>query len=142
MRGFTLLEILLVIGTITVLAAIAIPVYAHLQVGNDLVVDTNISLQFLRRAQILSQAVDGDNTWGVKVQSSDITLFKGASYAARDTNFDEVYSISGNMTPSGVTEIVFSKMLGIPNSTGTLTLTSSNSDVANITIGGKGQLDY
>lgn len=142
MRGFTLIELILVIATITVLSAIAIPVYSLLQVKNDLDVVTNTTLQTLRRAQTLSQAVDGDNSWGVKLQSSDITLFKGADYASRDTNFDEVYSLSGNVTPTGVTEVVFSKLLGNPNTTGTLTLTSSNGEAQSITLNSKGFLDY
>lgn len=142
MKGFTLLEVILVIATITVLAAISVPVYSSLQVRNDLDVATNTTLQTLRRAQTLSQAVDGDSSWGVKLQPSDITLFKGASYSARDTNFDEVYTLSGNVIPTGISEVVFSKFLGNPNSTGTLVLTSSNNEIQNITIGSKGQLDY
>lgn len=140
--GFTLLEVMLVIATIAVLAAISVPVYSNLQVKNDLDVATNTTLQTLRRAQTLSQAVDGDSTWGIKLQISDITLFKGASYSTRDTNFDESYTLNGNVTPTGVTEVVFSKLLGIPNTTGTLTLTSSNNDVQNITLNSKGFLDY
>lgn len=133
---------MLVVATIAVLAAISVPVYSTLQIKNDLDVVTNTTLQTLRRAQTLSQAVDGDSIWGVKLQSNDITLFKGASYALRDTDFDEVYTLSGNITPSEVSEVVFSKLLGNPNTTGTLTLTSSNNDVQNITLNSKGFLDY
>lgn len=142
MKGFTLLEVILVIATITVLAAISVPVYAILQVKNDLDVATNTTLQTLRRAQTLSQAVDGDSSWGVKLQSSDITLFKGLSFAGRDTNFDEVYTLSGNVTPSGVSEVVFSKLSGNPTTTGALTLISNNNERQNITINSKGFLDY
>lgn len=142
MRGFTLLEVLLVIATIAVLAAISVPVYSNLQVRNDLDVVTNTSLQTLRRAQTLSQAVDGDSTWGVKLQQADITLFKGTSYSDRDTNFDEAYSLSGNVTPSGISELVFAKLSGNPTTTGTITLTSSNNEIQNITINSKGFLDY
>ena len=142
MRGLALLEVILVIATIAVLAAISVPVYSKLQVKNDLDVAANTVTQTLRRAQTLSQAVDGDTTWGVKLQTSGISLFKGASYATRDTNFDEDYLLNGNVMPSGVTEVVFSKLLGAPNTTGTITLTSSNNDVQNITLNSKGVLDY
>ena len=142
MRGLALLEVILVIATIAVLAAISVPVYSKLQVKNDLDVAANTVTQTLRRAQTISQAVDGDTTWGVKLQTSGISLFKGASYATRDTNFDEDYLLNGNVMPSGVTEVVFSKLLGAPNTTGTITLTSSNNDVQNITLNSKGVLDY
>jgi len=141
-KGFTLIELILVIATITVLAAISVPVYSLLQVRNDLDVATNTTVQTLRRAQVLSQGVDGDTSWGVKLQQTDITLFKGISYALRDTNFDEVYTLSGNVTPSGVSEVVFSKLLGNPNTTGTLVLISSNNEIKNITLNSKGFLDY
>lgn len=141
-KGFSLLEVILVIATIAVLAAVAVPVYSHLQVRNDLDVATNTTLQTLRRAQTLSQAVEGDSSWGVKLQSADITLFKGSSFAGRDTNFDEIYTLSGNVIPSGISEIVFSKLLGNPNTTGTLTLTSTNNETQNITINLKGFLNY
>ena len=142
MKGFTLLELILVVATITVLAAVAIPVYSLLQVKNDLNVAANTTLQTLRRAQILSQAVDGDSSWGVKLQQTDIALFKGTSYSLRDTTFDEIYTLSGNVTPSGVSEVVFSKLLGNPSTTGTLILTSSNNEVQNIALNEKGFLEY
>ena len=105
-------------------------------------VAANTTLQTLRRAQILSQAVDGDSSWGVKLQQTDIALFKGTSYSLRDTTFDEIYTLSGNVTPSGVSEVVFSKLFCNPSTTGTLILTSSNNEVQNIALNEKGFLEY
>jgi len=141
-KGFTLIEILLSISLITVLAVIAIPIYYSLLYRNDLDVAKNQVVQSLRRAEILSSANDGDITWGLKIQLGSVVIFKGASYSARDVNYDELYQISNSIIPSGLTEIVFAKMTGFPQSTGTVILTSQNNETRNITINSKGQISY
>lgn len=141
-KGFTLLEVLLSIALISILTAFASPLLQFFQVRNDLGASTITVAQTLRRAQFLSEAVDGDTTWGAKVQMGSIVVFKGASYASRDITFDETYDMSSTITPSGQTEIVFAKFTGVPNVTGTLTLTSSNAETKTITINSKGMIDY
>lgn len=141
-KGFTLLEVLLSITLITILTAFASPLLQFFQVRNSLGSSTITVAQTLRRAQFLSQAIDGDTTWGVKIQTGSIVLFKGASYATRDTGYDETYDMDGTITPSGQTEVVFAKFSGVPNVTGTITLTSSNAEIKNITINSKGMIDY
>lgn len=140
-NGFTLLELLLVIATITILVGFSVPVSARSQVKNDLDIATSTIVQSLRRAEILSKAVDGDIGWGVNIGSGNITLFKGNTYATRDTNFDETTTLQPTITPSGLSEIDFAKFTGLPGSTGTITLTTS-SDTKNITINAKGAIDY
>lgn len=141
MKAFTLLEILLSISIITILVGISLPIYQSLQKTNDLEVATNVTVQNLRRAQELARASDGDSTWGLKIQSGILTLFKGSSYALRDADFDEEFAISTNIVASGVSEIVYSKFYGLPNSTGTITFTS-DSNTHNIVINAKGLLTY
>ena len=142
LKGFTLLEILLSIAAITIIAGISIPIYQSFQVRNDLDIATVEIVQSLRRAQILSQAVDGDTSWGLKILSGNLTLFKGVNYAARDTAFDELFDVPTSITPSGVSEIVFSKFFGNPQPTGTVTLTSSANETRTITINEKGMVSY
>ena len=55
--------------------------------------------------------------------------------------FDETFS-SPSVTVSGLQEVVFSKFLGTPQTTGTLVLTSANNEVREIVINGKGRIDY
>lgn len=141
-KGFTLLEILLSVALMAVFAAVSMTVYQAFQERNELDIAAVTTTQTLRRAQMLSQAVDGDTNWGVKIQSGSITLFKGTSFASRDSSYDEVFDVPTNIIPSGVSEIVYAKFTGLPQSTGTITFTSSTNEVRNITINSKGTVSY
>jgi len=140
--SFTLLEVLLSVAVVVVLTAISIPISLALQIRNDVDVATFIAVQDLRRAQVLAQAIDGDNTWGMRTQVGSITLFKGASYGGRDPDFDEIFELSSSITPSGFQEVVFAKLTGYPQTTGILTLTTSTGDVRNISVNAKGTISY
>lgn len=140
--GFTLLEILLVVAVLALIAGIGAPLYQSSQVRNDVEVASYVIVQSLQRAQILSQAVDGDTTWGVRIESGVVTLFRGSNFASRDPDFDEVFDIAPSITPSGIEEIVFSKFSGEPQSIGTITLSTSINATKTITINEKGLATY
>jgi len=144
MKGFTLLEVLLSIAIISGMAAFSIPVYQSFQVKNDLDLAVSKTIQTLGRAQMLSQGVDGDVTWGIKIQTGSITLFKGISFNTRDVSFDEISVISQSITlaPLSLNEIIFNKLSGEPQSQGTITLTSTNNETKTITINAKGFVSY
>jgi type II secretory pathway pseudopilin PulG len=139
--GFTLIEIMLVVALIVAIGGISAPVYQSFQVKKNLDVATNGIAQILRRAQALSQSGAGDASWGVNISSGVVTLFKGADYSSRDVAFDETFEISSNIVPSGISEIVFSKLLGEPQTTGNIILTNDN-DTQTITINSKGAIEY
>lgn len=142
MKGFTLIEIMLVIALMVVIGGISAPVYQSFQVKNNLDVASYTVAQTLRRAQVLSQVGASDSPWGVHIESGSATLFKGASYTSRDTLLDEVSEISTNIIPSGISDIIFSKLLGEPQVTGNIILTTSNDDTKTITINAKGTVEY
>ncbi len=108
---------------------------------NDLDIAAVSIAQSLRRAQILSQSVDGDTSWGVKAQSGSITLFKGTSFAARDTNFDETFEVPTTIGVGGGAEIIFAKFTGLPQTTGNINI-STESDSRSLTINEKGTVGY
>lgn len=143
-RGFTLLELLLSMAMIAVLAGIGVPIVVRAQTKNDLDTAVSVWVSTLRRAEVLAQAVDGDSQWGGKIQNGSVVLFKGTSYATRDTNFDEVFSLPTTITVSGVSEIVMDKLSGYPTATGTTTLTSSvaTGDNASVIISSKGVVSW
>ena len=141
-KGFTLIELVITIAIISILAGLSIPVYLNFQTRNDLSISAHSLSHIYRRAQKMSQGVVGDETWGVDVASGQITLFKGISYVARDTGFDEPIVIPGNTVVTGLSEVVFDKLTGDPQQTGITTLTSVNGEVETVQINSKGMAEY
>lgn len=141
-RGFTLIELLLSVTILTLLVGLSLPVYESFVRRNDLDLTTQSAVSMIRRAQTYARGVDEDSIWGVRFQSSSISLFKGTSYAARDINFDETLLLPSSMTISGTTEITFAKLSGIPSQTGTVTLASSINDTRTVMVNAEGMVNY
>lgn len=141
-KGFTLIEMLLSVACLAIIMAMSIPGYNALQVRNDLDIAVTTTVESLRRAQILSQTASGDTSWGVYVATGSILIYKGTSYVSRELSFDENATISSSIIVSGLKEVNFSKMYGIPNTVGTTTLTSVRNEIRNVTINQKGTIEY
>ncbi|MEN9881423.1 MAG: hypothetical protein RLZZ308_606 [Candidatus Parcubacteria bacterium] len=141
-KGFTLIEILVSVACLAIILGMAIPAYTLLQVRNDLDIATNTVASSFRRAQALSSASYGDMTWGVYIATGSILIYKGASYATRDVLYDERVEIAQSIGVSGLTDVLFLKMTGEPNSSGTTTLTSIRNETRSITINKKGMVNF
>jgi prepilin-type N-terminal cleavage/methylation domain-containing protein len=131
-RGFALLELVIVIGIIGTIAGMSVPLYRDYQIRNDLNLATEQVTQGLARARLLSQSAQNDDGWGFYVPAG--VLYKGASYAARDTTFDETYPMPSTITPSGLFEVAYSKLKGQPSETGNITLTALNKEQRTVAI--------
>jgi len=140
-RGFTLVEIMLVVGIIGLLTTISTSVYNSFKTHENLEITTIGVVEAIRHAQGNSQSGKGDSSWGVKVLASSAVIFKGSSYASRDTSADQSLGFSGGVEASGLSEIVFTKIIGSTTDTGTVTLTNSYGS-KNILINEKGTLTY
>lgn len=142
-QGFTFIEILLVLGIVAVLAVTAVPVFQSLQTRNELDTASMVIAHTWRRAQALSQSSVKDSQWGVHLQAGAITLFRGPNYALRDTNDDEIFSVSNVLAFSGLTDLVFSKLSGDPLVTGTVTITATDiAESRQISINQKGAVAF
>lgn len=126
---------------IALLVGLSVPVYQSFQVKNDLDIVSSNFRQSVHRAQLLSQAVYHDSQWGVHVGTSTITLFRGASYASRITNYDEEYNLPQAIYLSGDSEVVFSKVYGYTSSTKTFTFTSTTGESVTLNVNTKGTVE-
>lgn len=142
MRGFTLVEILLVIGIFAILVSLITPLGLDFYRSQQLETDSQGIIQFLRRAQLKALFQENDSQYGLFLTSSNYILFKGNSYLARDPQYDEVFNLSNVIGVSGINEVVFSKLEGKPNVIGNIILsTGGDSRIININALGRINLE-
>lgn len=136
-----MVELLIVIGIIALFATTSTGVYYSLRSNTSLELNTGSIVEAVRLAQSSAQSGKGDAKWGVKISANQLTIFEGNSYSARNASADQVYGISGDVSMSGVSEIVFEKVTGATTGAGTITVTNG-SGVRNIIINEKGTVIY
>jgi prepilin-type N-terminal cleavage/methylation domain-containing protein len=140
-RGFTLVEVMVVVAIVAVLAFLAASLGASSYTKSQLSVETEDLILALRRAQ--SRTVSGykDGTWGVHLTASGYTLFKGSTYAGRDSSYDEVHTYPPTITGSGLSDVIFVYRTGKTSNTGTITLTLSvDSTTGTVSVNSNGRI--
>lgn len=145
--GFTLIELLIVIAILATLAGIGLVIgadsYQRYVFRSER--DTIVSVLGKARSEAMnnigalpSAAVDH----GVRIEPASIILFRGTSYATRNSAFDFIVPRSAAVTASGVSEVVFAPLSGdVTTGIGTLALTDGRQS-ATITINGEGQINW
>lgn len=137
-NGFTILELLLVVALMAVLAVVAAPMYLSLQAENEMNITSITIGDILKRAQLKSQAIDSDSAWGVEIKTGSLIIFKGTNFANRDQTFDENFSLAATITLSGLSEIIFSPLIGVPNNFGIIKLEHLDGRQSQMSINGLG----
>ncbi len=140
-NGFTLVEVLITVALFAILAGFAAPAFSSYQLRNDVDIASITLAQSVRRAQALAMGVDGDSQWGVAVAPGAVTIFRGDTFATRDTDYDEVIDLNPNVSVTGLAEVTFAKLTGDPSTTGDVTF-SANARTVTVTITGQGVVDY
>ncbi len=124
--AFAVLELIIVIGILTTMTSLSIPAYREYQIRSDLDRTTQQVTQSLARAKLLSTSGERDSAWGFYVPSG--TLYKGTNYAGRDASFDEVYPMPSTIAVTGLLDIAYSRVSGLPADTGNIVLRALNND--------------
>jgi len=130
-RGFTLLELLIVIAVLGVLLAIIVPSLASFRQKSILNTETQELVTVINRARLLSVSSKNDDQFGVHFDSSHVVLFQGSAYIIGDPanethTFDSSLTLSSTVTGGG-SNVVFEKVTGATsqNATTTLLVTST-----------------
>lgn len=133
--GFTLVELLIVIGLLTILATVVVPNFANFQNQKSLDNAASQLKGYLQSTQQKSISQDGGSQWGVYfatvVGGRDFyKIFYGANYLS-GTVTDSIYlptNIKFIDPAQGFSkEIIFSKLTGVPSAPATTSLALSGS---------------
>ena len=120
-EGFTLLELLVVLGILIILMAIALPNLRAFQQNYDLENSMGGIVSSLRLAQGQTVASEGESQYGVYFNTSadpqEYIIFKGESYALRDVSSDVIHKLLKPVVIStidlwGNNEVVFERLTG------------------------------
>jgi len=131
-RGFTYVELLIVIGIFAVLAAAAAPLSSNWLAVSRINAGADDIVQAIRSARAKSVSGLYDSAHGVffDLSGHKMILYQGESYAARDSDYDRETVISGGLdisTDLSGNEINFSRGLGEVSSTGHINISGEAS---------------
>lgn len=135
--GFSFIELILVISLVLLLGVMSSGFAARFLTQNSVANSGDQLVNDLRAAQMNAMVGKQNSNWGVNYSANTITLYKGNSFATRTTAFDQTFSVNSGVTISGMSDINFTRMTGIPGSTPTITITGSG-ETKTITVNSQG----
>ena len=129
-KGFSLIEILVVLGILGLLAASALVALSVLRGGSDLQAEARGLSRVLELAKSKTVASEGDTRYGVYATSTSphrYILFQGNDYASRVAAEDQVYNLRDaiefdSVSFGGGTEVVFDRIQGTTSQAGSAVL--------------------
>ena len=140
-KAFTLFELLLSMSLIAIVFVMSVPLYQNFLYRSEIDDAVNIYYKSLKMAQSYSEDGLFDTSWGVAFSNSEIIVFAGSNFSGRNSLLDKSWNIGGRFTVTGVTEVVFNKFHGTPNTTGNINITNNNI-TKTISVNAKGQITF
>jgi prepilin-type N-terminal cleavage/methylation domain-containing protein len=119
-HGFTLAETLVVIAIVSLISALSLTSFASLSRNEALSANTAALATRLRDARARTLASVGGTQYGVKIATTSITFFRGASYDP-STSTNDVFSLSNYVNASSsIQTIIFERLTGNASASGTI----------------------
>ncbi|OGE82839.1 MAG: hypothetical protein A2846_04330 [Candidatus Doudnabacteria bacterium RIFCSPHIGHO2_01_FULL_49_9] len=140
--GFTLMELLVVLGLFAILLGAGVPItlgmYRQYSFHSER--DMLVSIIAKARTQALSNVNEAPH--GLAIAGGNYIIFEGADYASRVQSLDEIIPANPTITFTGSTsEITFAQLTADATGAGTLTMTSGNR-TADIIVNNEGRIDW
>jgi len=151
-KGFTMLEILLVLGVFSILLVLSLPAIRSFGKTSDVVNAKDEIVSVLRIAHSKTVASEGDARYGVYFNDTtdphQYVLFQGDSYASRVVTLDEVHELEDSVDFSSISfgggkEIVFDRIVGTTSQFGSTVLEykSDSTKTETIYVEGSGNIE-
>src|ERR1043166_3537154 len=112
-RGFTLIELIITIGLISIIATFGLFLSWDYYRGTAFLSEQKIVVSILQKARnqsmsnvCLGTCTDG-KAHGVKFLADKYVIFQGNSYLSRDTSVDDPINVAPTISHSGMDEVVF-----------------------------------
>ncbi len=140
MKGFSLLEILIVITILIAISGLAVPIYRNFYGVQQLdgAVDELTANLYL----IQGRALNGfsDSSWGIHWAGTEYTIFQGSDYDTRsDFSFDQTVPIPDSLSLTATADVIFNQLTGQSDSAVTITISNSRvNETKTITINQEG----
>ncbi len=130
-KGFTLIEMLVVIAVIGIIALVVMPSFSTMRQRAVLKSATSDVLSALDKARSQTLASVNSSEYGVHFQSDKVVIFKGTVYSAVDANNENILiaspaTISTITLSGGGSDVYFNRLTGAPNKTGTVVVSVSS----------------
>lgn len=125
-RGFSLIEILIVIAVIGIVGSITASTLLRFSEGSLIDTQGQLVYSVLSEARSRTIASHADSQYGVHFATSTLVLFKGSTYN-QNASTNATTSLSSRVTlttnfSGGVSDVVFSQVTGKASANGTTTL--------------------
>lgn len=128
MKGFTLFELIVVVGIMVILFTAALPMQRYFQTFSGVSSAKEELVENLRLAETRAKTGFNNSAHGVFLNGNIFTLYQGPSYIARDDLKDMTKSLPGDITASGMSDINFALATGAPSATGTIIINNPKTD--------------